>query len=74
MAVSRLHRPICACGSAGALIEYLQVDLSAPTREQSYNVSFTDLDNPFGTRRGELEAWRYVTRLVRNSQAGTGAV
>jgi hypothetical protein len=74
MAVARLHRPICACGSAGALIDYLQVDLAAPTREQSYNMNFNDLDNPFGTRRGELEAWHYVTRLVRNSQAGAGAV
>jgi len=74
MAVSRLHRPICACGSAGALIEYLQTDLAVGTREQTYSVNFNDLDNPFGTRRGELEAWHYVTRLVRNSQAGTGAV
>lgn len=74
MAAARLHRPICACGSAGALIDYLQEDISKVSKEGSHIIMWGTTDNPFGTRRGELEAWMYVNRLTRFSQAGAGAV
>jgi hypothetical protein len=44
------------------------------TRESSYTVLWDELANPFGTRRGEMEAWRYVRDLVREKQAWAGAV
>jgi len=74
MATARLPRPICTCGSPGGLVEWLQTDLAMTTRESSYTVLWDELSNPFGTRRGEMEAWRYVRDIVRDKQAGAGAV
>lgn len=74
MATARLPRPICTCGSPGGLVEWLQTDLSQVTRENSYTVLWDELSNPFGTRRGEMEAWRYCRDIVRDKQAGAGAV
>jgi hypothetical protein len=74
LATARLPRPICVCGSAGGLVAWLQEDLSRITRDQSYTVLWDELSNPFGTRRGELEAWRYLRDIVREKQAWAGAV
>jgi hypothetical protein len=74
LATSRLRLPICECGSANALIEWLQTDLARIGGGESHVILWDATDNPFGTRRGEYEAWKYVSRLVRNSQAGAGAV
>lgn len=74
MATARLHRPICACGNVAGFAEHLQEDLGVSTRETGRTVPFSLLENPFGTKRGEVEAWQYVSRLTRNRHAGVGAV
>mgnify|MGYP001080182965 CR=1 FL=1 len=74
MATARLPRPLCVDGSPGGLVDWLQEDVSMITREKSYTVLWDDLSNPFGVRRGELEAWRFCKNIVRDKQAGAGAV
>jgi hypothetical protein len=74
MATARLPRPICTCGSPGGLVEWLQQDLAMNTREASHTILWEELANPFGTRNGEMAAWRYVRDIVRDKQAWAGAV
>jgi len=74
MATARLKRPLCECGSAGALVEWLQTDLALATREQSYTVLWDELANPFGTKIGEMEAYRHCRNLVPDKQGQAGAV
>ena len=74
LAAARLKRPLCDCGAASALVDWLQTDLSKATREVSYTVLWDELANPFGTRIGEMEAYRHCRNLVPGRQAGAGAV
>jgi hypothetical protein len=74
MAAARLDKPVCACGNAEAMVERYQKDMGWTSREGSYNVRWELLDNPFGTRVGEVEAWKYVSQLLPKSHAGAGAV
>lgn len=74
LATTRLRRPLCSCGSVGALVEYLQTDASSDEGGVRRIVLWQTLDNPFGTRLGELEAWHELSKLAEGSQYGTGAV
>lgn len=66
LAAAEMERPICSCEVANRAIDHWQLDLAyAGPGKEVYQVSQTDLDNPFGTRRGHVEAWRYVTRQQR---------
>jgi hypothetical protein len=68
MAAAELARPICACDEANRELHRWQFDLARTggSNDESYGaVSATDLDNPFGTRRGHVYAWRTV-KEIRN--------
>jgi len=69
LATSRLQRPVCACGNYAALAEWLMMD----TKENRPEVSFFTPDeisrNPFGTRNGEIAAYRRIQKLVRKRPA-----
>ena len=73
LATARLERPFCHCGNAEALASLWREDL-ALSGEVSYNVPFETLDNPFGTRRGEVMAWQRVSRIARGRQRGATAI
>lgn len=63
LAAAELARPICACDEANRELYRWQYDLARTggANDESYGaVSQTDLDNPFGTRRGHVYAWRFV--------------
>lgn len=63
LAASKLERPPCECRAVGNFIARWQEDLAySGGVEQTalYSVSARALDNPFGTRRGEVYAWRRV--------------
>jgi len=63
LATARLERPLCGCTNLQTLAENLREDM---TRTETGVAFFTTVDvvnNPFGTRRGEVEAWRKVTKL-----------
>lgn len=66
MAAAELARPICACDEANRELYRWQFDLARTggANDESYGaVSATDLDNPFGTRRGHVYAWRMVKEI-----------
>jgi len=69
MATARLERNFCNCGALTALATDLRKDLSFLGRDSSYIVPDRDLDNPFGTRKGEVMAWRRLSRLIKKRPA-----
>ena len=69
MATARLERPFCSGANLTALNRSLRTDL-ARAGEVSYQVSPALLDNPFGTRVGEIEAWRRVGNLREHVVGG----
>lgn len=68
LAVSRLDRPPCACNNVHKHFEYLRQDLarlgSGELNDPSFLLSENHLDNPFGTKRGEIKAWDRIGRLT----------
>ena len=74
LATARLRRPLCDCSGVSSLVDWLQTDLAMNTREQTFTVLWDDLPNPFGTRRGEMEAYRHCRTLEQGRIAGAGAV
>jgi hypothetical protein len=63
LATARIDRPFCECGSATPAVVRAQTDLARSGGDVSFNVPFSQLDNPFGTRWGEVYAWREVARV-----------
>lgn len=59
-AATLLDRQVCGCENFHQNIEYWQKDL-AIRGEEGLNVPTRALDNPFGTRRGAVYAWKKVT-------------
>jgi hypothetical protein len=72
LATARLERPLCSCGNTEALADKWQRD-TAVMGETSYQTSPQDMDNPFGTRYGEILAWRKV-KQERRVLRGGGAI
>lgn len=67
LALSLLDRPICTCENIRAKTAYWSEDLAVVTStpsggSQSQRLSTGILDNPFGTTRGAIFAWRLVQR------------
>lgn len=65
IATARLEREFCSCGNLRALQNDLRTDLAFSDGQGNYQVTADQLDNPFGTRKGEVMAWRRVGRLAR---------
>lgn len=63
MATARLERPFCGCGTATALANRLRMDMAVTEGDGSKTYSFEDLENPFGTRLGEVWAWKRLKKL-----------
>lgn len=62
VATARLERPFCQCGNVTALAESWRQELTYQG-DYSYLVDFNLLDAPFGTRRGELMAFKALSML-----------
>jgi len=66
LATARLERPFCSCGNVLALCQKWQDNLAAVSstqqQAQSYQNAPDVLSNPFGSRLGEVMAWRRVRR------------
>lgn len=70
LAAAELGRPICSCEVANREIARWQFDLAyAGPNDETYQTAPGDLENPFGSRRGHVQAWRYVQaqRRLRGS-------
>jgi hypothetical protein len=59
LTVARLERPLCSCTTIKEWCKELQTDLAIGEN----TVPWGDLDNPFGTRRGEIDAWRDIDKI-----------
>ena len=55
-----LDRPICSCNNVERFVDYWREDLARTGRDVAFQSSPSDIDNPFGTNRGAIEAWRKV--------------
>jgi hypothetical protein len=63
LATAYLDRPSCGCREA--FWSRWQTDLAFSHGAEelaAYQLTTSDLENPIGTRRGMIEAWRYVNR------------
>lgn len=62
LAAAELQRPICACEMLNQKLYFYQFDLarSAGNNDEAYQISAEDLNNPFGTLRGQVYAWKVV--------------
>ena len=71
LATARVERPLCSCGNLTALTEKWQRDTLVTT--DGFQTNISDLDNPLGTRYGEILAWREIKR-ERHVIRGGGAI
>lgn len=65
LAAAELARPICGCEAANRELARWQFDLarSGGANDEIYGaISQDDLNNPLGTRRGHIAAWRFIRR------------
>lgn len=66
LAAAELASPICGCADANRALSHWQFDLARTggAADEAYGaISSADLDNPFGTRRGAVYAWKQVKHL-----------
>lgn len=69
LAAAELGRPLNGCAEANRVLYYWQQDLAKTGNDKElYATSADILDNPFGTRRGHVRAWRECNTNAR----GTG--
>lgn len=65
MAVARLERNFCNCGNLVAMQTQLRADMSrTDSGGPSWFLTERDSENPFGTRVGEVKAWRRLSKLA----------
>lgn len=75
LATARLERPFCGCTNLIALAEDLQRDITrTPAEGDSFFSSPDVLANPFGTRKGEIYAWRQVAQLPQERYLGVAVL
>lgn len=70
MACAELKGGLCTCGMADDEITKWQEDRAESNEARSVNTSFADLENPFGTKLGQIEAWK----LIRNKRRADASV
>lgn len=64
LAAAELARNICGCTEANRAIYYWSHDLAQTARgDELFGISQENLNNPFGTRRGQVYAWKAVQNL-----------
>jgi len=66
LATARVERNFCSCANLNALVTMLRKE-TAVTFPDGPNYIMTDEEraNPFGTRMGEIMAWRRLRRVTR---------
>ena len=65
LTVASMPERICACDIANKALHYLQWDLSrVGNNVEMYATNNRILDNIFGTKRGQVSAWRKLKHMV----------
>lgn len=64
LAITRLDRPICSCHGIDHVFNVWTTDLrrsvATSGKSTAYQLSRNDLENPIGTKQGELNAWHLI--------------
>lgn len=61
LAAAELARPVCGCDAANRELYHWQFDLSQTARgDELFGISPENLNNPLGTRRGHVQAWKFI--------------
>jgi hypothetical protein len=74
IALARLERPFCTCGNVQALQLDLQTDLLVSSKDSSTFVTPEVTGSPFGTRKGEIIAYRRLGKLSRDKVRTAGVI
>lgn len=75
LATARLERPLCACNNLITLSEELRTDLTLSSRDTGSRFVTRDvLSSPFGTRKGEVMAWRRLNHFVKKKVFGAAVL
>ena len=65
LAAAELPHKICACDGSNRELHRWQFDLSRSNLPEEYAFfSAADLENPLGTRRGHVYAWKFVKKFL----------
>lgn len=65
LATARMERPLCGCSNVHSLSDFLHKDMTR--NDGAGGMFFSTIDvvnNPFGTRLGEVMAWRELVKLM----------
>jgi len=65
LAAAELNRPICACADSRADLYRWQYDLTLAGESDKLFSTQLDIDNPFGTRRGHVFAWKHIKQRMQ---------
>lgn len=68
LAAALLQREVCACNNTEIFVDRWREDLARNGREVSFQNSPALIDNPFGTTRGAVYAWKHVNAEGRKIQ------
>ena len=67
LSLTLLLRPFCGCDNVKELSRIMTEDLAATVssgdRSVSFSLSDTNLNNPWGTKRGAIYAWRLANQM-----------
>jgi hypothetical protein len=75
LATSRLHKGLCACGNLHSFMDDLRRDMAVQSGEGNFIVVDEQvMRNPFGMRRGEVLAWRRLTKILSDKQISGAAL
>jgi hypothetical protein len=61
-AAALLDRAVCSCNNSERFVDHWREDLARLGADVSHQLSVEDLDNPLGTQRGAIYAWKQVKR------------
>lgn len=61
-AAALLDRDVCSCNNSERFVDHWREDLARVGNEVSHQLSVEDLDNPMGTQRGSIYAWKQIRR------------
>jgi len=65
LAAAELKRRVVACRETNERLHDLQLDMALQSTEtERYQRSQADLDNPFGTRLGHIQAWKMANNNI----------
>ena len=59
-AAAILDTAVCSCNNSERFVDYWREDMARTGQQVAHQISPSSLDNPFGTTRGGLYAWRKI--------------